>query len=199
MAAVARLGLGSPAGRAHSSGAASVATRSDEPGEPRSRRRAGPSSALLTEPSVTDWSASWPRLVSGSRRSLRSERITQLRRFASDPVQRCDFRRRRRSASTGRRRWRRLWPSSGTRLTGDYAVDEFGFDPEFTTKIFLPLLRPLAQSWFRVEVRGAENLPADGSALLVSNHAGTLPLDGMILHSWSTTRSAGMSGCSVRI
>ena len=69
-----------------------------------------------------------------------------------------------------------------SRLTGDYAVDEFGFDPEFTTKIFLPLLRPLVQSWFRVEVRGGENLPTSGSALLVSNHAGTLPLDGMILH-----------------
>jgi 1-acyl-sn-glycerol-3-phosphate acyltransferase len=67
------------------------------------------------------------------------------------------------------------------RLRGDYAVDEFGFDPEFTTKIFLPVLRRLADSWFRVEVRGAENLPIDGSALLVSNHAGTLPIDGMIL------------------
>jgi 1-acyl-sn-glycerol-3-phosphate acyltransferase len=69
-----------------------------------------------------------------------------------------------------------------TRLGGDYTVDEFGFDPEFTTRIYLPLLRRLAESWFRVEVRGAENLPGDGSALLVSNHAGTLPLDGMILH-----------------
>jgi 1-acyl-sn-glycerol-3-phosphate acyltransferase len=68
------------------------------------------------------------------------------------------------------------------RLRGDYAVDEFGFDPEFTTKIYLPVLRWLADSWFRVEVRGAENLPMDGSALLVSNHAGALPLDGMILH-----------------
>jgi 1-acyl-sn-glycerol-3-phosphate acyltransferase len=82
------------------------------------------------------------------------------------------------------------WPGSieetvtfaRSRLTGDYAVDEFGFDPEFTTKVYLPLLRPLVQNWFRVEVRGAENLPATGSALLVANHAGTLPLDGMILH-----------------
>jgi 1-acyl-sn-glycerol-3-phosphate acyltransferase len=81
------------------------------------------------------------------------------------------------------------WPGSiddvvafaESRLAGDYAVDDFGFDPEFTTRIFLPLLRPLVQSWFRLEVRGAENLPAEGSALLVSNHAGTLPLDGMIL------------------
>ncbi len=69
-----------------------------------------------------------------------------------------------------------------SRMTGDYSIDEFGFDPEFTTKIFLPLLRPLVQSWFRVEVRGIENVPASGSALLVSNHAGTMPLDGMVLH-----------------
>ena len=69
-----------------------------------------------------------------------------------------------------------------SRLTGDYPLDEFGFDPEFTTRIYLPLLRPLVQSWFRVEVRGGDNLPASGSALLVSNHAGTLPMDGMILH-----------------
>ena len=69
-----------------------------------------------------------------------------------------------------------------SRVQGDYSVDEFGFDPEFTTKIYLPVLRQLADSWFRVEIRGAENMPVDGSALLVANHAGTLPLDGMILH-----------------
>ena len=69
-----------------------------------------------------------------------------------------------------------------SRLSGDYAIDDFGFDPEFTTKIFLPVLRPLVKSWFRVEVRGVENLPTGGSAMLVSNHAGTMPLDGMILH-----------------
>jgi 1-acyl-sn-glycerol-3-phosphate acyltransferase len=81
------------------------------------------------------------------------------------------------------------WPGSlddvaafaRSRLRGDYPIDEFGFDAEFTSKIFLPLLRPLVQSWFRVEVRGAENLPLDGSALLVCNHAGTMPLDAMVL------------------
>jgi 1-acyl-sn-glycerol-3-phosphate acyltransferase len=67
------------------------------------------------------------------------------------------------------------------RMTGDYAVDEFGFDADFTRQIFLPLLRPLVQSWFRVEVRGAENLPIQGPGLLVSNHAGTLPIDALVL------------------
>ncbi len=69
-----------------------------------------------------------------------------------------------------------------SRLSGDYAVDEFGFDPEFTERVFLPALRPLVERWFRVEVRGIENVPAAGPALLVSNHAGTLPLDAMVLH-----------------
>jgi 1-acyl-sn-glycerol-3-phosphate acyltransferase len=31
--------------------------------------------------------------------------------------------------------------------------------------------------WFRVEVEGIENVPAEGGALLVSNHAGALPPD----------------------
>jgi 1-acyl-sn-glycerol-3-phosphate acyltransferase len=35
--------------------------------------------------------------------------------------------------------------------------------------------------WFRVEVEGIENVPADGGALLVSNHAGALPPDGMMI------------------
>jgi len=69
------------------------------------------------------------------------------------------------------------------RMSGAYAVDEFGFDPEFTTTIVLPALRQLARTWFRVEVQGAENIPVDGAALLVSNHAGGLPIDALVLQS----------------
>jgi len=35
--------------------------------------------------------------------------------------------------------------------------------------------------WFRVEVEGIENVPAEGAALLVSNHAGALPPDGIMI------------------
>jgi 1-acyl-sn-glycerol-3-phosphate acyltransferase len=66
------------------------------------------------------------------------------------------------------------------RLTGDYAVDSFGFDAEITQRFFLAALRPVAQKWFRVEVRGIENIPAEGGALVVSNHSGTIPVDGMM-------------------
>jgi 1-acyl-sn-glycerol-3-phosphate acyltransferase len=122
------------------------------------------------------------RLASRSLGGLRSVPITQLGGFGSDQLHTLLS-----WAETLGVDWEDSLDETVTflrkRLRGDYAVDEFGFDPEFTTKIFLPPLRWLADSWFRVEVRGAENLPADGSALLVSNHAGTLPIDGMILHS----------------
>ncbi|MGN6600343.1 MAG: lysophospholipid acyltransferase family protein [Actinomycetes bacterium] len=66
------------------------------------------------------------------------------------------------------------------RATGRYEVDDFGFDEDLTESILLPLLKPLYDSWFRVEVRGAEHLPADGPALVVANHSGVLPLDSLM-------------------
>ena len=66
------------------------------------------------------------------------------------------------------------------RLTGDYSVDEFGFDPHFNNAVVLPVLRFFFKSWFRVEVSGIENLPSTGPALVVANHAGTLPFDGLM-------------------
>ncbi|WP_163697078.1 lysophospholipid acyltransferase family protein [Mycolicibacterium sarraceniae] len=67
------------------------------------------------------------------------------------------------------------------RLSGDYTVDEFGFDPQFNNALVMPLLRFFFQNWFRVEVSGIENLPKNGAGLLVANHAGTLPFDGLML------------------
>ncbi|MFZ0140123.1 MAG: 1-acyl-sn-glycerol-3-phosphate acyltransferase [Aeromicrobium sp.] len=65
------------------------------------------------------------------------------------------------------------------RLSGDFAVDEFGFDPQIT-EILTEAVEPLAEKWFRLEVRGIENIPAEGGALLVANHSGTVPIDGII-------------------
>ncbi|MER7548821.1 lysophospholipid acyltransferase family protein [Streptomyces anulatus] len=67
------------------------------------------------------------------------------------------------------------------RVTGDYDVDEFGYDEELTDQVLMSLLRPLADKYFRVEVKGIENIPSDGGALIVANHSGTLPLDGLML------------------
>lgn len=67
------------------------------------------------------------------------------------------------------------------RLSGDYEVDEFGFDSELTDAVFHPLLRLLYRDWFRTEVSGVEHLPVDGPALVVGNHSGTVALDALIL------------------
>src|SRR3954469_23911872 len=66
------------------------------------------------------------------------------------------------------------------RVTGDYVVDEYGFDQEITERFFMAALRPIAQKWFRIEVRGVENIPSEGGALVVSNHSGTIPVDGLM-------------------
>jgi len=66
------------------------------------------------------------------------------------------------------------------RLTGDYEVDEFGFDVDLTDHVLLPPLRPLYDSWFRVETRGLDHVPDTGGALIVANHSGTLPLDALM-------------------
>ncbi|MFJ9441756.1 lysophospholipid acyltransferase family protein [Kitasatospora sp. NPDC101235] len=66
------------------------------------------------------------------------------------------------------------------RVTGDYEVDEFGFDRELTEEVLLSLLRPLAEKYFRIDVQGVEHIPAEGGALIVANHSGTVPLDALM-------------------
>jgi 1-acyl-sn-glycerol-3-phosphate acyltransferase len=66
------------------------------------------------------------------------------------------------------------------RVTGDFEVDEYGFDVEITEKFLLAAIRPLKEKWFRIELRGVENIPTEGGALLVSNHSGTVPVDGLM-------------------
>jgi 1-acyl-sn-glycerol-3-phosphate acyltransferase len=66
-------------------------------------------------------------------------------------------------------------------LAGDHQVDESGFDPEFVSDVFMPMFRPLYRKWFRVQMRGLENVPASGAALVVANHSGVLPFDALML------------------
>ena len=62
----------------------------------------------------------------------------------------------------------------------NYAVDDFGFDPQWT-EAFLTAFMVLYRDYWRVETTGIENVPAAGRALLVSNHAGVLPWDGTMI------------------
>ncbi len=67
------------------------------------------------------------------------------------------------------------------RLSGQYEVDDFGFDAELTDEVFHPLLRLLYRDWFRTEVSGVEHLPSEGGGLVVGNHSGTLAWDALML------------------
>ena len=66
------------------------------------------------------------------------------------------------------------------RITGDYEVDEFGYDRELADRVLSAPLRPLYSRWFRVETRGLENIPDTGPALVVGNHSGTIALDSLM-------------------
>ena len=66
------------------------------------------------------------------------------------------------------------------RVTGDYPIDDFGFDSDLTENVLLAALRPLYDKYFRIEARGLENIPSTGGALVVANHSGTLPIDALM-------------------
>jgi 1-acyl-sn-glycerol-3-phosphate acyltransferase len=73
----------------------------------------------------------------------------------------------------------RKWGRLGLRNRSE-EIDEFGYDPEYERKV-LPLFDFLYEKYFRVEVHGVERIPGEGRCLLVANHSGTLPFDGMML------------------
>lgn len=73
----------------------------------------------------------------------------------------------------------RQWGRLGLRHRAE-DVDDFGLDPKYETRL-TPLLDFLYRRYFRVETEGVAQIPAEGRCLVVANHSGTLPLDGMML------------------
>jgi 1-acyl-sn-glycerol-3-phosphate acyltransferase len=63
--------------------------------------------------------------------------------------------------------------------TNEIGVDPFGADLD-TVRLSAAALVHLHRFWFRTEVHGVENVPA-GRVLLVSNHGGQIPLDGIVI------------------
>jgi 1-acyl-sn-glycerol-3-phosphate acyltransferase len=66
-------------------------------------------------------------------------------------------------------------------LDGESEVDQFGFDPEFNSRVLIPVARALYQHWFGVQMQGLSHVPEAGPALVVANHSGTLPVDAVML------------------
>ncbi|NIV38503.1 MAG: glycerol acyltransferase [Anaerolineae bacterium] len=66
------------------------------------------------------------------------------------------------------------------RYAGEFETDAWGLDWEFVDAM-LPFLTFLYRVYWRVEVTRLENIPSEGRALLVANHSGQLPWDGMMI------------------
>jgi len=62
----------------------------------------------------------------------------------------------------------------------EFGVDPYGFDLEFAVAAVAPFLW-LYRKYFRVQLEGLENVPAEGRAVLVANHSGQLPFDAAML------------------
>ena len=60
-------------------------------------------------------------------------------------------------------------------------VDEFGHDARFAETL-MPLFEFLYAVWWRVEAQGIEHVPGDGPGLIVANHSGVLPYDGIMIN-----------------
>ncbi len=63
--------------------------------------------------------------------------------------------------------------------TGELGVDPFGYDPEVVKYVAGPASW-LYRHYFRALTHGAENVP-NGRCLLVANHSGQLPFDGLMI------------------
>jgi len=67
------------------------------------------------------------------------------------------------------------------RRRGEFEIDDFGYDAELTDEVLLEPFRWLYRHWFRVQARDVANVPADGGAVVVANHSGTLALDSVMV------------------
>lgn len=81
-----------------------------------------------------------------------------------------------RTLLTSRNDWRPPRDASGRPVE----FDPFGRDPHFERRV-QALFRTLFEKYFRTDVRGITNVPAEGRCLLVCNHSGALPYDGAMV------------------
>jgi len=66
------------------------------------------------------------------------------------------------------------------RTVNEIGVDPFGLDVD-TARMALSFLVYLHRYWFRTEVHGIEHIPAKGRVIIVGNHSGQVPLDGVVI------------------
>ncbi len=62
-----------------------------------------------------------------------------------------------------------------------FGYDQFGMERESILAAYL-ISRFWYDTWFRAESTGHENLPAKGRTMIVPNHSGVLPFDGLLIY-----------------
>ena len=63
---------------------------------------------------------------------------------------------------------------------GSMGYDPWGFNVN-ANKLAVGLFSSVYRHYFRVEAKGVEKIPGDGPVLLIANHSGQLPLDGVLI------------------
>ena len=71
------------------------------------------------------------------------------------------------------------WGRKGLRSRAE-EVDEFGLDHSFDAKL-RPVLDFIYRRYFRIQTEGIHNVPNEGRAVVVGNHSGSIPIDGLML------------------
>lgn len=79
----------------------------------------------------------------------------------------------------GSRYYVEKWGRKGLRSRAE-EVDEFGLDRSFEARL-RPVLDFLYHRYFRIQTEGIHNVPAEGRAVVVGNHSGSIPIDGLML------------------
>ena len=63
---------------------------------------------------------------------------------------------------------------------GSFGYDAWGYN-ENTARLGLGVVKWLYEKYFRVTASGLENLPRSGRCLVIANHSGQLPMDGVLI------------------
>jgi 1-acyl-sn-glycerol-3-phosphate acyltransferase len=73
---------------------------------------------------------------------------------------------------------------------GSFGYDAWGYN-ENAARVGLGVVKFLYEKYFRVVANGLENIPTQGRVLLVANHSGQLPMDGVLIGGAMALNPAG--------
>src|SRR5690554_6974739 len=63
---------------------------------------------------------------------------------------------------------------------GTLGYDPWGYNNE-AVKFGFSLVKPIYEKYFRTEAHGVDHSPAEGPVLIIGNHSGQLPIDGILV------------------